>query len=94
MSKLFSLHGGSLLKPPSPLKQGRHSLGIRNGGLDFVKAAVRLSIGHGDCLLNDGFFSFAVARQMFVFYSIQCYLCFSKIILLVIRSQASKMRNR
>lgn len=34
------LHGGSLLKPPSPLKQGRHSWGIRNGGLDFVKAAV------------------------------------------------------
>ena len=64
MSKLFSLHGGSLLKPPSPLKQGRHSLGIRNGGLDFVKAAVRSSIGHGDCLLNDGLFSFAVARQI------------------------------
>ena len=44
----------------------RHSFveGIRNGGLDFVKAAVRLSIGHGDCLLNDGFFSFAVARQI------------------------------
>ena len=43
----------------------RHSFveGIRNGGLDFVKAAVRLSIGHGDCLLNDGFFSFAVVRQ-------------------------------
>ena len=38
----------------------RHSFveGIRNGGLDFVKAAVRLSIGHGDCLLNDGFFFF------------------------------------
>ena len=63
MSKQSLLHGGSLLKPPSPLKQGRHSLGIRNGGLDFVKAAVRSSIGHGDCLLNDGFFSFAVARQ-------------------------------
>ena len=40
MSKQSLLHGGSLLKPPSPLKQGRHSLGIRNGGLDFVKAAV------------------------------------------------------
>ena len=64
MSKQSLLHGGSLLKPPSPLKQGRHSLGIRNGGLDFVKAAVRSSIGHGDCLLNDGFFSFAVARQI------------------------------
>ena len=45
----------------------RHSFveGIRNGGLDFVKAAVRSSIGHGDCLLYDGFFSFAVARQVF-----------------------------
>ena len=44
----------------------RHSFveGIRNGGLDFVKAAVRSSIGHGDCLLDDGFFSFAVVRQM------------------------------
>ena len=59
------LHGGSLLKPPcqrvgvTPLLKG-----IRNGGLDFVKAAVRLSVGHGDCLLNDGFFSFAVVRQI------------------------------
>ena len=37
----------------------RHSFveGIRNGGLDFVKAAVGSSIGHGDCLLHDGFFS-------------------------------------
>ena len=36
----------------------RHSFveGIRNGGLDFVKAAVGLSVGHGDCLLYDGFF--------------------------------------
>ena len=44
----------------------RHSFveGIRNGGLDFVKAAERSSVGHGDCLLNDGFFSFAVARQI------------------------------
>ena len=35
----------------------RHSFveGIRNGGLDFVKAAVRSSIGHGDCLLYGGF---------------------------------------
>ena len=40
MSKQSLLHGGSLLKPPLPSKQGRHSLGIRNGGLDFVKAAV------------------------------------------------------
>ena len=44
---------------------GRHSFveGIRNGGLDFVKAAVGLNLGHGNCLLNDGFFSFAVVRQ-------------------------------
>ena len=44
----------------------RHSFveGIRNGGLDFVKAAERSSVGHGDCLLNDGFFSFAVVRQI------------------------------
>ena len=43
----------------------RHSFveGIRNGGLDFLKAAVGLGIGHGDCLLYDGFFSFAVVRQ-------------------------------
>ena len=44
----------------------RHSFveGIRNGGLDLFKAAVGSSLGHGDCLLNDGFFSFAVARQI------------------------------
>lgn len=68
MSKQSLLHGGSLLKPPSLLKQGRHSLGIRNGGLDFVKAAVSV-IRHGDCLLNDGFFSFAIARQIGEHYS-------------------------
>ena len=55
----------------------RHSFveGIRNGGLDFVKAAERSSVGHGDCLLNDGFFSFAVVRQIkFLFYLFfQCY---------------------
>ena len=47
---------------------GRHSFveGIRNGGLDFVKAAVGLNLGHGNCLLNDGFFSFAVVRQMLI----------------------------
>ena len=44
----------------------RHSFveGIRNGGLDFVKAAVGSNLGHGDCLLYDGFFSFAVVRQI------------------------------
>ena len=58
------LHDGALLKAAVSACR-RHSFveGIRNGGLDFVKAAVRLSIGHGDCLLNDGFFSFAVVRQ-------------------------------
>ena len=38
--------------------------GIKNGGLDLFKAAERLSVGHGDYLLNDGFFSFAVVRQV------------------------------
>ena len=44
----------------------RHSFieGIRNGGLDLFKAAARLNFGHGDRLLNDGFFSFAVVRQI------------------------------
>ena len=44
----------------------RHSFveGIKNGGLDFFKAAERPSVRHGDCLLNDGFFSFAVVRQI------------------------------
>lgn len=37
----------------------RHSFveGIRNGGLDVLKTAVGLNLGHGDCLLDDGFFS-------------------------------------
>ena len=36
MSKLFSLHGGSLLKPPQHLAQGRHShKGMENGGLEM-----------------------------------------------------------
>ena len=34
-----------------------------SGGLDVLKAAA-FKFGHGDCLLNDGFFSFAVARQI------------------------------
>ena len=64
MSKQSLLHGGSLLKPPSYSAQGRHPYeDIKNGGLDFVKAAVSV-IRHGDCLLNDGFFSFAVVRQI------------------------------
>lgn len=35
----------------------------KSGGLDVLKAAA-FKFGHGDCLLNDGFFSFAVARQI------------------------------
>ena len=63
MSKRSLLHGGSLLKPPSPLKQGRHSLGIRNGGLDFVKAAV--SVFRAWRLPAERrLFSFAVVRQI------------------------------
>ena len=53
---------------------GRHSFveGIRNGGLDFVKAAVGLNLGHGNCLLNDGFFSFAVVRQIIKTILLSC----------------------
>jgi len=29
---------------------------VGHGGIHVYKPAVRLSIGHGDCLLNDGFF--------------------------------------
>ena len=56
---------------------GRHSFvgGIRNGGLDFVKAAVGLNLGHGNCLLNDGFFSFAVVRQKFSLNIKFCTTC-------------------
>ena len=47
----------------------RHSFveGIRNGGLDFVKAAVGSSIGHGDCLLDDGFFSLPSSGSFYLF---------------------------
>ena len=43
----------------------RHSFveGIKNGGLDFVKAAAVYNDGMGKGLLHDGFFSFAVVRQ-------------------------------
>jgi len=50
----------------------------------FKAAAGRMGVSKG--LLHDGFFSFAVARQMFVMLS--------KIILLAIRSQALKTQNR
>jgi len=46
----------------------------------------RVLIWHEKELLNDGFFSFAVVRQMFIMLS--------KIILLAIRSQALKTQNR
>ena len=48
----------------------RHSFveGIRNGGLDFVKAAVGSSIGHGDCLLDDGFFSLPSSGRLLNYY--------------------------
>jgi len=73
MSKLFSLHGGSLLKPPSPLKQGRHSLGIRNGGLDFVKAAVGV-FRAWRLPAKRRLFSFTVVRQkhfyLLLFYKV------------------------
>ena len=44
----------------------RHSFveGIKNGGLDFVKAAAIYNDGMGKGLLHDGFFSFAVVRQI------------------------------
>ena len=46
------------------LAYSRHSFveGIRNGGLDFVKAAAIYNDGMGKGLLHDGFFSFAVVR--------------------------------
>ena len=57
MSKRFFLHGGSLRKPPIPPASGRRQYeGIENGGLDLFKAAA-IELGHGECLLNDGFFS-------------------------------------
>ena len=46
----------------------------------------RVLIWHEKELLNDGFFSFAAVRQMFVMLS--------KIILLATRSQALKTQNR
>lgn len=49
---------GRLPPKAAVLAYRRHSFveGIRNGGLDLFKAAVGSSLGHGDCLLNDGFF--------------------------------------
>jgi len=49
MSKLFSLHGGSLLKPPLHSAQGRHPhKGIENGGLEmYFKTAVWIKLCNG-----------------------------------------------
>ena len=49
MSKLFSLHGGSLLKPPLHSAQGRHPhKGMENGGLEmYFKTAVRIKLYNG-----------------------------------------------
>ena len=48
MSKLFSLHGGSLLKPPLHSAQGRHPhKGMENGGLEMyfkTAAGVKMQI--------------------------------------------------
>ena len=62
------LHGGSLLKPPCQ-RMGRHSFveGIRNGGLDFLKAAVGV-FRHGDYLLDDGFFSLPSSGRLLNYY--------------------------
>ena len=56
------------------LVYGPHSFveGIRNGGLDLFKAAVGSNLGHGDCLLDDGFFSFAVVRQVKLIILLSC----------------------
>ena len=61
------LNGGSLCGPPIPPASGRHShKGRKNGGLDLFKAAV-FQLGMGKELLNDGFFSFAVVRQIRIY---------------------------
>ena len=60
------LHGGSLRGPPIPPASGRRQFeGKENGGLDVFKTAViYFYSGMGNDLLNDGFFSFAVVRQI------------------------------
>ena len=42
--------------------------GIKNGGLDLFKAAERLSVGHGDYLLNDGFFLLPSSGRLLNYY--------------------------
>ena len=45
----------------------------RTGGLDFLKSR-RFKMGARICLLYDGFFSFAVVRQVFLLFILLCYM--------------------
>ena len=71
MSKLFSLHGGSLLKPPLHSAQGRHPhKGMENGGLEmYFKTAVRIKLYNGCTKLPTPatVFSFPVYRGRIVY---------------------------
>ena len=71
MSKLFSLHGGSLLKPPLHSAQGRHPhKGMENGGLEmYFKTAVRIKLYNGRTKLPTPatVFSFPVYRGRIVY---------------------------
>ena len=54
-----------LLKPPSPSKQGRHSLDIRNGGLDVTqnrRSTLKIHYGRMKLPALQRFFSFPVWR--------------------------------
>ena len=70
MSKLFSLHGGSLLKPPLHSAQGRHPhKGMENDGLEmYFKTAVRIKLCNGRTKLPTPatVFSFPVYRGRIV----------------------------
>ena len=45
----------------------------RTGGLDFLKSR-QFKMGARICLLYDGFFSFAVVRQVFLLFILLCYM--------------------
>ena len=45
----------------------------------MFKAAAGLNLGHGDCLLADGFFSFSVVRQLITHFSIADFYIFARI---------------
>ena len=66
MSKLFSLHGGSLLKPPLHSAQGRHPhKGMENGGLDVTqnrRSTLKIHYGRTKLPALQRFFSFPVLR--------------------------------